>query len=283
MSEAPKFSELLKGVIHVWSVERPNQLAAGLAYFGMFSFAPVIYIAFVIAGLFLDSATAMEIVFARLEETLGSEVAALVRTMVEALDQPADAGSVLLSVVTFLLLLYAASSFFYQLQYALNRVWGIRPAEKGGTLTFIRRRLLSFLIVIAMGFILVALALVSIMGTWIVSLLNLGVFDARLGVPAFVIVATLGFAVLYKVLPDAETSWRSVFLGAGIGSAMVTVGGALVIWLLGLGRLNTGAAAAGAFILMLLLIYYIAQIFLVGAIISKEHASWSELKKQTQQ
>jgi membrane protein len=283
MSEAPKFSEFLKGVIHVWSVERPNQLAAGLAYFGMFSFAPVIYIAFVIAGLFLDSASAMESVFARLEETLGSEVAVLVRSMVEALDQPADAGSVLLSVVTFLLLLYAASSFFYQLQYALNRVWGIRPSEKGGTLTFIRHRLLSFLIVIAMGFILVALALVSIMGTWIDSLLNLGVFDARLGVPAFVIVATLGFAVLYKVLPDAETSWRSVFLGAGIGSAMVTVGGALVIWLLGLGRLNTGAAAAGAFILVLLLIYYIAQIFLVGAIISREHASWSELKKQTQQ
>ncbi len=283
MSEAPKFSDFIKGVIRVWSVERPNQLAAGLAYFGMFSFAPLIYIAFVVAGLVLDSASLMENVFTRLEETLGSEVAALVRSMVEALDQPADAGSVLLSVVTFLVLLYAASSFFYQLQYALNRVWGVRPPEKGGTLTFIRHRLLSFLIVIALGFILIALALVSIVGTWLDSLLSLGVFDARLGVPAFVIVATFVFAVLYKVLPDAETSWRSVWLGAGISSAMVTIGGALVIWLLGLGKLNTGAAAAGAFILVLLLIYYIAQIFLLGAIISREYASWSELKRQAQQ
>ncbi len=280
MSEAPKASDFLKGVIRVWSVERPNQLAAGLAYFGMFSFAPLIYIAFVVAGLVLDSASLMENVFTRLEETLGSEVAALVRSMVEALDQPADAGSVLLSVVTFLVLLYAASSFFYQLQYALNRVWGVRPPEKGGTLTFIRHRVLSFLIVIALGFILIALAFVSIMGTWLDSLLSLGVFDARLGVPAFVIVATFVFAVLYKVLPDAETSWRSVWLGAGISSAMVTIGGALVIWLLGLGRLNTGAAAAGAFILVLLLIYYIAQIFLLGAIISREHASWKKLKRQ---
>jgi len=63
---------------------------------------------------------------------------------------------------------------------------------------------------------------------------------------------------------------------------MVTIGGALVIWLLGLGRLDTGAAAAGAFILVLLLIYYIAQIFLLGAIISREHASWRQLKRQAQ-
>ena len=282
MSEAPKFRDFLKGVIRVWSVERPNQLAAGLAYFGMFSFAPLIYIAFIVAGLFLDSVSLMDQAFARLEEALGTEVAVVVRDMVEAIDQPADSGSVLLSVVSFLVLLYAASSFFYQLQYALNRVWGVRPTEKGGTLTFIRHRLLSFLIVIALGFILVALALVTIAGTWLDSLLNFGVFDSKLGVPAFVIVATLVFAVLYKVLPDAETSWRSVFLGAGFGSALVTIGGALVIWLLGLGRLNTGAAAAGAFILVLLLIYYVAQIFLLGAIIAREHVSWSELKRQAQ-
>ncbi len=283
MSEAPKAADFFKGVLHIWSIERPNQLAAGLAYFGMFSFAPVIYIAFVVAGLFLDSASLMENVFTRLEETLGTEVAVVVRDMVEAIDQPADAGSVLLTVVTFLVLLYAASSFFYQLQYALNRVWGVRPPEKGGTLSFIRHRVLSFLIVIALGFILIALAIVNIMGTWLESLLSLGVFDAGFRVPAFMIVATLVFAVLYKVLPDAETYWRSVWLGAGIGSAMVTIGGALVIWLLGLGKLNTGAAAAGAFILVLLLIYYVAQIFLLGAIISREYASWSELKRQAQQ
>jgi len=282
MSETPKSSEFLKGVIRVWSVERPNQLAAGLAYFGMFSFAPLIYIAFVVAGLVLDSASLMENVFTRLEETLGSEVAALVRSMVEALDQPADAGSVLLSVVTFLVLLYAASSFFYQLQYALNRVWGVQPPVKGGTLTFIRHRVLSFLIVLALGFILIAVAFVNIIGTWLNSLLGLGVFDSKLAIPAFVIVATLVFAVLYKVLPDAETSWRSVWLGAGIASAMVTIGGALVVWLLGLGRLDTGAAAAGAFILVLLLIYYVAQIFLLGAIVSREYASWRELKRQVQ-
>ena len=131
MSETPKFSGFFKGIYGVWVAERPNQLAAGLAYFGMFSFAPVIYIAFIVAGLFLDSASLMEDVYARLEESLGSEVALLVRDMVEALDQPADAGSVLLSLVTFLVLLYAASGFFYQLQYALNRVWGVRPPEKG--------------------------------------------------------------------------------------------------------------------------------------------------------
>ena len=131
MSEAPKASDFFKGVLHIWSIERPNQLAAGLAYFGMFSFAPIIYIAFVVAGLFLDSTSLMEDVFARLEETLGSEVAAVVQDMVEALDQPADAGSVLLSVVSFIVLLYAASSFFYQLQYALKSGLGSAAAREG--------------------------------------------------------------------------------------------------------------------------------------------------------
>ena len=280
MNEAPKFTEFLKGLYRVWITERPNQLAAGLAYFGMFSFAPIILIAFAVAGLFLDSAELMDQAFARLEGALGSEVTALILDMVEALDQPTDTGSVLLSIVSFLALLYAASSFFFQLQFALNRIWKVPPPERGQTGAFIRQRLFSFLVVIALGLALVALALVTVIGTWLESWLELGIFDARLGIPAFVIAVALVFALLYKVLPDTEISWRSVWLGAATASALVTLGGALVIWLLGLGKLNTGAAAAGAFILILLLIYFIAQIFLLGAIISKEYASWSELKRQ---
>lgn len=280
MNGAPKFTDFLKGLYQIWITERPNQLAAGLAYFGMFSFAPVIFIAFAVAGLFLDAATLEDRIFGRVEEAFGPEVTALVQDMVAALDQPADAGSILLTVVSFAALLYAASSFFFQLQFALNRIWNVPPPERGQTGAFIRQRLFSFLFVVALGLLLVALALLNFIGTWLDATLNLEIFDARLGIPALLIVATLVFAVLYKVLPDADISWRSAWLGAGIASVLMTVGGALVIWLLSLGRINTGVAAAGAFILILLLIYFIAQIFLLGAIISKEYASWSELRSQ---
>ncbi|MFV1858558.1 MAG: YihY/virulence factor BrkB family protein [Anaerolineales bacterium] len=273
MNEAPKLTEFLKGLYRVWITERPNQLAAGLAYFGMFSFAPMILIAFAVAGFFLDAASLMDQVFARLEAALGSEVAALILDMVDALDQPTNTGSILLSVVGFLALLYAASSFFFQLQFALNRIWRVPPPERGQTGAFIRQRLFSFLVVIALGLALVALALVNIIGTWLGSWLEIGIFDARLGIPAFGIAAALVFALLYKVLPDADISWRSVWLGAAIASALMMLGGALVIWLLGLGKINTGVAAAGAFIVVMLLIYFIAQIFLFGAIISREYAS----------
>ncbi len=273
MNDAPRFSEFLKGLYRVWITERPNQLAAGLAYFGMFSFAPMIYISFVVAGIFLDAASLMDQVFARLDAALGSEVAALILDMVEALDQPTDTGSILLSVVGFLALLYAASSFFFQLQFALNRIWRVPAPERGQTGAFIRQRLFSFLVVIALGLILVALALVNIIGTWLGSWLGIGILEARIGIPAFVIAAALVFALLYKVLPDADISWRSVWLGAAIAALLVTLGGALVIWLLGLGKINTGVAAAGAFIVVMLLIYFIAQIFLFGAIISREYAS----------
>lgn len=273
MSDKPPLSAFAKDLYRIWITERPNQLAAALAYFGMFSFAPVILIAFAVAGFFLDAASLMDQIFARLEGALGSEVTELILDMVSALDQPTDTGSILLSVVSFLALLYAASSFFFQLQFALNRIWNVPPPQRGQTQTFIRQRLFSFLVVIALGLVLVALALVNIIGTWLESWLGLGIFDARLGIPAFVIAATLVFAVLYKVLPDTEISWRSVWLGAAVASALVTLGGALLIWLLGLGKINTGVAAAGAFILILLLIYFIAQIFLLGAIISREYAS----------
>ncbi len=182
-------------------------------------------------------------------------------------------------MVGFLALLFAASSFFFQLQFALNTIWRVPPPERGQTRAFLLQRLFSFLIVIALGLAVVAIALINLFGSWIDSLLRAELFDASLGIPAFLVVATVVFAVFYKILPNTVISWRSVWLGAGIASALIAIGGALVVWLLGLGRIGSGIAAAGAFIVVLLLIYYVAQIFLLGAIISREYASWYELRK----
>ena len=280
MNEAANSARFPKNLYHIWITERPKQLAAALAYFGMFSLAPMIYIALAVAGLFIDAASLLDRILDRLEMTLGTEVAALVRNLVKVLDQPSEAGSALLSVVSFFVLLFAASSFFFQLQFALNRIWRVPPPERGQTRAFIAQRLFSFLVVIVAGLVLVALAIVNLIGTWLGSMLNVGLFDGHFAIPAFVLVATLAFALLYKILPDVDMSWRSVWLGAGIASLLVTLGSVLVVWMLASGRIDSGLAAAGAFVVVLLLFYFIAQIFLFGAIVSREYSNWYALRGQ---
>ena len=281
MNEVAESARFPKNLFHIWITERPNQLAAALAYFGMFSLAPIIYVAFSVAGLFIDAASMLDRILDRLETTVGTEVAALIRNLVEVLDQPSDAGSAMLSVVSFFVLLFAASNFFFQLQFALNKIWRVTPPERGQTRAFITQRLFSFVMVFVVSLVLVALAFVNLIGVWLGSMLGVGLFDSHLAIPAIVLVTTLAFALLYKTLPDVDITWRSVWLGAGVASLLITLGSGLVAWLLTSGRIDSGLAAAGAFVVVLLLFYFIAQIFLFGAVVSREFSNWDELRSQS--
>ena len=112
--------EFLKELYHIWITERPNQLAASLAYFGLFSFAPVIFIAVSIAGLFFKQIDLMSILLERLESTLGAEFALFVEESVVTLSQTTQGGLVLTTVISFIALLLAASGLFFQLQFRLH-------------------------------------------------------------------------------------------------------------------------------------------------------------------
>lgn len=276
MNENPTLSQFLTGLVRIWFAERISQLAAGLAYFGIFSLAPIVYIAFTVAGLFIDATFLMERGLSRLKTALGTDVADVIRDLVEALNQTTSAGSALLSVVSSLTLLYAASRFFVQLKFALNRIWRVPPPKRGQVQAFIIRRMLSFLMVLVLGLVLVTVAILNLIGAWLDSMLDIEILDTRLFVPAFVLVNTMVFALLYKVLPEVRVPWRSVWLAAGIASLLITLGGTLVVWLLGSGRIGSGLTAAGAYAVILLLIYYATQIFLFGAILSREYSRWHE-------
>ncbi len=272
MSDKPPISAFAKDLYRIWITERPNQLAAALAYFGMFSFAPAISIAFAVAGIFLDQLALQVRIFERLEASFGPELIEFIQASLAVVEAPAEAGSVILSVVSFVALLLAASAFFFQLQFSLNTIWKVPQPERGATRVLIRQRLFSFLLVLAVGLALVVLALVNVLGGWLESLLGLTILDARWSLPTFVLFLTLAFALLYKLLPDKKIAWRDVLIGAATGASLVTLGGALVIWLLGLGRINSALEAAGSFVIILIGIYYVAQIFLFGAVIAREYA-----------
>ena len=149
----------------------------------------------------------------------------LVQEAVTALSKTPSSSSILVSVISFLALLFAASGLFFQLQYSLNKIWRVPPPQKGQTTSFIRQRLFSFLIVIGFGLIWVLAIFANLLLAWFGSflerLLGLGgsqVLAARLVAPILMILIV---ALFYKILPETKVAWRDVWLGASISTALI--------------------------------------------------------------
>jgi membrane protein len=264
--------DFFKEISEIWVSVRPAQLAAALAYFGLFSFAPVIFIAFSIAGIFLDQAALMDRFMARLEAVLGPDVTQTVQGLLADLAGSTQGGSFLISLISFFLLLLAASGLFFQLQFVLNTIWKVPITVKGTVLRTVRQRLFSFLMVIGMGLLLVAAAAFNLVASWLSSLSILAGFLPPLTALGFIGLATLAFGVMYKLLPAVKIAWRDVWAGAAVAACLVTFGG----WLIGFFMRNTSLSSAleatGSFVILLTGFYYFAQIFLFGAILTRVYA-----------
>ena len=272
MTKSTSVLGFVKEVYHIWITERPTQLAAAIAYYGMFAFAPVIFIAFTVAGIFIDELTVATQFFERLENALGPETAQFIQDTVESISQTTSGGTVLTTIISFIALLMAASGLFFQLQFALNSIWKVPPAEKGETSSFLKKRLFSFVMVIGVGLLLVIMAAASLLFGWITSLLNLNISGQIYYALAFFGLALLSIALIYKVLPDVKISWRDVWVGAGVTTILVVIGGFLIALYLGSSSAGSALEAAGSFAVILLGIYYVAQIFLFGAVFTRVYA-----------
>ena len=272
MSKSPTVLDFGKEVYHIWITERPTQLAAAIAYYGMFAIAPVIFIAFAVAGLFIDELNAATQFFDRLENALGPETAQFIQNSVENISQTTFGGTVLTTIISFIALLLAASGLFFQLQFALNSIWKVPPVEKGETSSFLKKRLFSFVMVIGVGLVLIVGSAASLLFTWITSLLNLNISGQVYYAIAFLAIALLSIALIYKVLPDVKISWRDVWIGAGVTTALIVIGGFLIGLYLKHSNIGSALEAAGSFAVILLGIYYVAQIFLFGAVFTRVYA-----------
>lgn len=272
MKSKPSIKEFVKELYRIWAKERPGQLAAALAYYGMFAFAPVIFIALWVAGLFFDQISAADQFYTRIESLFGPELTMFIQDSVESLGQSTGEGSVLATLISIGALLMAASGMFYQLLFALNKIWGVPVPERGQATGMIRQRLFSFLMVIGVGLLFVVGTIVNVILTWFGGLLNLSPSMPVLTFVAFLGLATLAFALIYKILPEAHIRWRDVWIGAIVTAIMV----ALALFLFGayLNRGNIGNAfeAAGAFAVLLIGIYTIAQVFLFGAMFTRVYS-----------
>ena len=276
MEKPPSIRNFIKEIYQAWISEKPNQLAASLAYFGMFSFAAVIYIAYQIAGIFINEAAAAERLYTRIEAVLGSEIATFIQDSVSAISATNKGGSWIISAVSLISLLLAAMGLFLQLKYVLNRIWGVPLIQVGNRLAIIRQRLFAFIMVIALGLLVILVTVVNVIFAWFGSIVedlfaNSGLVSV-LNILALLAVVVLANAFVYKVLPDVKLAWRDVWIGSIVATVLMALGGLVIGLYFKLGGIRSAFEAAGAFAVLLIAIYYFAQIFLFGAIITRVYA-----------
>ena len=273
MNKHPSIIDFAKEVYRIWIDEKPDQLAAALAYFGMFSFTAVIYLAFRIAGIFINEAAAAERFYSRIEAILGSATASFIQGSVSAIIAVDTGGSPIITIISSVSLLLAAIGLFLQLKYVLNRIWQVPLIQRGQRLGLIRRYWFAFIMVIGLGLLIIVGTVVSLALAWFGSALKVFINHATLlaavDILAVLSVITLANAFVYKVLPDVKITWRDVWPGSVLAALLMGIGGLVIGIYFKYGGISSAFEAAGAFAVLMISIYYFAQIFLLGAVVTR--------------
>jgi membrane protein len=273
MTKRHAIIEFGKEIYQIWIDEKPNQLAAALAYFGMFSFTAVIFIAFRIAGIFINEAVAAERFYSRIEAILGSATASFIQNSVSAVASADTGGSPIITIISSVSLLLAAIGLFLQLKYVLNRIWNVPLIQKGQRLGLIRRYWFAFIMVIGLGLLIILGTVVSLVFTWfgavIKEYVDASSLIAVIDILVLLLVITLANAFVYKILPDVKLSWRDVWPGSVLAALLMGIGGLVIGIYFKYGGISSAFEAAGAFAVMMISIYYFAQIFLFGSIVTR--------------
>lgn len=260
---------LLKETITEWQDDKVPLLAAALAYYTVFSIAPLLIIAIAIAGAFFGEEAARGEIIDQIQGLIGQQGAEAIQSMLQNTQQP-NANSGLATLFGIITLLIGATGVFGQLQEALNIIWDVKPKPGVGLRVFLLSRLLSFAMVLVIGFLLlVSLLLSAILAAishffgdlipgfqFIGQLLN---FTLSFGV------ITLLFAAIYKVLPDVKVPWQNLWLGAIVTALLFNAGKSLIGLYLGNSAVSSTYGAAGSLVVILIWIFYSAQIMLLGA------------------
>jgi membrane protein len=266
---------LFKEAFQGWQQDKASLLAAALAYYTVFSITPLLVIAIAIVGAVFGQEAARGEIIAQINNLVGSEGAQAIEMALANANQP-QLGSIA-SLISVVVLLIGASGVFAQLQEALNTVWNITVKPNVGLWNFIQKRLLSFGMVLAIGFLL----LVSLIISAILSGISKLEFDILPGLTIFwqllnFLVSfsfiTVLFALIYKYLPDVKIRWRDVWVGAAITALLFSLGKYLIGLYLGQGSLGSTYGAAGSLIVFLAWVFYSAQILLFGAELTEVYA-----------
>ena len=262
-------SDLLKAAAVNWVHDYAQSMGAALAFYTMFSVAPLLLLVTSIAWLVFGEESARGEIFAQMQSMLGTQGALAVQGLLESVRKPA--GSVPAAVFGSVFLFIGATSVFAELQDALDRIWRA-PARAGssGLWRLVRARLLSFGMILGIGFLLmVSLAFsaaVAALSRWWDPLFDGWTTVAyTINLVLSFVLSSAVFAMIYKSMPRVRIDWRDVWIGAVVTSLLFITGKFLIGVYLGRSAISSRFGAAGSLVVVLLWVYYSAQVFLFGA------------------
>jgi membrane protein len=267
---------VLKGAAANWIAHEGARLAASLSLYTLLSLAPLVILTIALTSFAFGRPAAQQAILREVSNLVGEEGARAVQAVITYGKTPKGINGA--SIFGILVLLFGASSVFGELQSALNKIWEVRPSSHNGLLGWIRSRLLSFAMVLAIGFLslvsLIASAALSTFGTY---------FSGALPAPAWILhianalisflVITALIAAILKYVPDAAIRWRDIWVGAAVTAALFTLGKAAIGIYLGTAAVGSAYGAAGSLIVVIVWVYYSAMIFYFGAEFTRAHAT----------
>src|SRR5438128_892970 len=271
----------LREVVTEWRKDNALSLGAALAFYALFSLAPLLLLIIAIVGLVFGRAAAQGEIVARVGGAVGPEAAKVIEGMIARASAPAS--GVIATVASLATMLFGASGVFGQLQAALNQIWGVTAGRPRGMRGLVRRRVTSFSMILGIGLLLFLSLVVSAVLAAVNQLLaeHLPVLSALLPPLNFLVsflMITALFALIFKVLPDARMDWRDVWFGAAVTALLFTLGKTLIALYLGrTGRASVYGAAA-SLVVLLRRVCYSALLLLVGAEVAR-HAQHEHLAR----
>jgi membrane protein len=267
---------MIKQTFRDWSDDKAPRLAAALAYYTVFSLAPLLVLVIAIASFVVgNNLNIRQSLTSQIQAMVGQQAATAVNGMIDVTSQPRN--GTIATVVGIVTLLLGATGLFGQLQDALNTIWEVKPKANRGIMGMLKDRFLSFTMILGTSFLLlvslVISAALSFVNSYFTNLLGgMGFVAQVLNFVFSTAIITLIFALIFKMLPDAEVEWRDVWIGALVTALLFNLGKWLLSIYLSRGSVTSAYGAAGSLIVLLLWVYYSAQILFLGAEFTQVYA-----------
>jgi len=268
---------LARDAFFKWIDDNPFQMGAALAYYTLFSIAPLLLIAIAVAGSVFGREASQDQIIGAIQDLVGVQSARAIQAIIESAGQRPDSGF-FASVIGMMFLLLGAGGVVGQLQDSLNTIWRVVPKTSRGIMGFLHNRLVSYSMVLRVGFLLVVSLVISAILTTVSGIVGgfLPIDAATAHILDLVVsfaFITLLFAVIYKFVPDVRVEWRDVWIGAATTSLLFSVGKFLIGFYLGYSTVTSIYGAAGSLVTLLLWVYYSSLMFFFGAELTQVYAT----------
>jgi membrane protein len=280
--------QLARTAFKNWLDDYAPSMGAALAYYTVFSIAPLLIIVIAVAALIFGQDAAHAAIIDQARGMIGENGAKAIEGMLASAQEPKE--GMIASALGIVVLIVGATTVFAELETNLDRIWKVEPDKGSGLWHFMRRRLLSFGMVLAIGFLLI----VSLVVSAAIALWGkywsgwFGALEALLQAANFLVsvaVITVLFAMIYRFIPRVAIRWRDVWIGAFVTSLLFSFGKFLIGLYIGKSGVESSYGAAGTLVVLLVWVYYSAQIFLLGAeftkVYAESHGSRMSLKPRT--